>query len=600
MRWIILALTFGASITSIIHGVFMLFESLPAATIAPGLPQTFIASIPVISAILALTGGIIAFNYSKWGALFLFFATGVCIPAGRDIWLYGGIYFFAAVLCFFLKRPQEYPQENYDYDYEESEDFPSNDLSYETLTEEQQDFQNFNINLNRDLESHASEYPGESESNNNLNAPAEDIYNVPDIKPVINSEVNLNPAPPTYDFDSIPEKIPTPKIKRRTSKSCPACGAIVARDDKYCSTCGTALHVVEEEPFYTGTAEELVPPERANNNFAGDNNFNNDKNLYGGEDKYNMRDSNSNSRNITAYRNFSKSKYTRNGKKPKKSSWHKIIQIIILISAVTAASYLLLNMRKLKPGELTPMINPELTQNNNPQIPSTSPENNSSGSNNIVAQPIAQPAIRDNSLPDLIPNPNPSVGVITGNGVNLRSEATTNSRAVTKLSNNTRVEILSSVAGNAGAKSGTWYQIRTNNNREGWVFGDYLRTTGANLPSGYANALLKSLGSNRAELIESLGQPIRSTGSSIEWQGLSAGLRGDEITRLVLNDARYELQNGLKTGMMRDEVINILGYPTSQNVGQRTMQYNENNKAAISIQNDRNGSVTRITVNNIN
>ena len=596
MRWIILALTLGASITSIIHGVFMLFGSLAASTVAPGIPQTFVASLPVISAILALTGGVIAFNYSKWGALFLFFAVGACIPAGRDIWLYGGIYFFVAILCFFLKRPQEYPQENYSYDDEDYdyEDYDENQNQNSNLTDAQQDFRDFNIMLNRDLEAHANEYPGETK--NEELEPQEDY--TADIKPVINSEVNLTPTRPTLDADQIPENIPAPKIRRRTSKTCPECGEIVARSDRFCPSCGTPLHVVEYEPVYTGTAEERVKPE------AEPENINN--NFYGGEENNKMRDSyrlNSNSDNdefsgrktVATYQNFSKSKYARRGKKPKKSVGRKLLNIILLIIAVTGATYFLLGLRKLPPGDLPGLYNTDnlpVIENNNANKPQAN--------NNVIAQPIAQPAIKENVLPDLLPNTTPSVGVITGNGVNMRSEATTNSRAVTKLRNNTRVDILGSAAGNAGAKSGTWYQIRTPDNREGWVFGDYLRATGANLPAGYSNALLKSLGNNRSELIESLGQPDRSTGTSIEWPGFSAGLRGDEITRLVLSAARYELQNGLKTGMTRDEVINILGYPTTQNVGQRTIQYNENNKAGILIQTDRNGNVTRITVNSVN
>ena len=98
MSWIVLALTLGASITSIIHGVFMLFGSLTVSGgVIQGIPSTILASLPVISAIFALIGGITAFNLHKWGALFLFIAMGLCVPS-RDMWLYGGIYFFAGLL----------------------------------------------------------------------------------------------------------------------------------------------------------------------------------------------------------------------------------------------------------------------------------------------------------------------------------------------------------------------------------------------------------------------------------------------------------------------------------------------------------------------
>ena len=63
MSWIILALTLGASITSIIHGVFMLFGSLSVSGGAViGIPSTLLASLPIISAVIALIGGITAFN----------------------------------------------------------------------------------------------------------------------------------------------------------------------------------------------------------------------------------------------------------------------------------------------------------------------------------------------------------------------------------------------------------------------------------------------------------------------------------------------------------------------------------------------------------
>ncbi len=601
----ILALTLGASITSIIHGVFMLFGSLTtAAGTAPGLPATLISSLPVISAILALTGGIIAFNYSKWGALFLFFAAGTCIPAGSDIWLYGGIYFFTAVLCFFLKRPQEYPQDMYGYDYDYADEYDEEENNYiDSARNADRNFHDFNLNLNleADAEEYVNDYPVQS---------AEKIENN-----------NLNPS---QDFETVLDQQMTQpaKIRRRTSKTCPECGAIVARDDKFCSTCGTPLHVVIDEPaedltqpaeqnlnnVLLGNAEEFQEPVQ-NNNYDNESFYSNENvyqnNFNGGDDMRNNenyrvavnsgRDDFSGRRtansNVASYKNFSNSKYARRGKKPRKSAGRKLLSVILLIAAVGGALYFLLGLRKLPPGELPPMVRPEIT----PAAEETPVTERS----NIVAQPVELPAIKENILPDLLPNPNPSVGVLNGNSVHLRAESTTNSASLTQLKKNTRVEVIGSTPGNAGKKTGIWYHVRTGG-REGWVFGEYLNVSGANLPDGYSNALLKSLGSNKSELIESLGQPENSTATSLEWSGLSAGMRGDEITRLVLTNKRYELQNGLKTGMSRNDVINILGYPTSTNAPQRTIQYNENNKPGIILQTDRNSIVTRITVNNIN
>ncbi|MBQ6113200.1 MAG: hypothetical protein IJL10_02940, partial [Synergistaceae bacterium] len=58
-----------------------------------------------------------------------------------------------------------------------------------------------------------------------------------------------------------------------------------------------------------------------------------------------------------------------------------------------------------------------------------------------------------------------------------------------------------------------------------------------------------------------------------------------------------ELQNGLKTGMSQTALLQIMGYPSSSN--NRTMNYNEGGKTGLSIQLDRNNSITSITVNEI-
>ena len=122
MSWVILALTLGASITSIIHGVFMLFGSLSVNSGALfEVSETILACLPVVSAIFALIGGIVAFNRSKWGALFIFIAAGLCVPS-KDTWLYGGIYFFAMLLCFFLKREKHDEYEDLFFEEEEQPD----------------------------------------------------------------------------------------------------------------------------------------------------------------------------------------------------------------------------------------------------------------------------------------------------------------------------------------------------------------------------------------------------------------------------------------------------------------------------------------------
>ena len=217
MSWIVLALTLGASITSIIHGVFMLFGSLTVSGgVVHGIPSTLLASLPVISAVFALIGGITAFNLHKWGALFLFIAMGLCVPS-RDMWLYGGIYFFAGLLCFFLKSRQDDMMYSYEDDYDEAG--YNDDFYYD-----QQDFS-------------PQEIPDSP-----LPQPA--TISIPDDP--LNDEVSanevlqLNQEPPILR-----------RSTRRMSKSCPECGAIVPRDSAYCSTCGAKLSVMPEMGNFT-------------------------------------------------------------------------------------------------------------------------------------------------------------------------------------------------------------------------------------------------------------------------------------------------------------------------------------------------------------
>ena len=120
---------------------------------------------------------------------------------------------------------------------------------------------------------------------------------------------------------------------------------------------------------------------------------------------------------------------------------------------------------------------------------------------------------------------------------------------------------------------------------------------GSGLPSGYSNGLLKTFGSNKTQLIETLGQPTRSTSSSAEWRGVTATLRGDEITRIRLTNSSRELQNGLKPGMSQTALLQIMGYPSS--VNNRTMNYNEGSKTGLSVQLDKNNAISTITVSEV-
>lgn len=588
MSWIILALTLGASITSMIHGVFMLFGSLSISGSAiAGIPSTLLASLPIISAIFALIGGIIAFNRSKWGALFLFIATGICVPT-RDTWLYAGLYFFAALLCFFLKsRPQEeYSDMLYD-DYDDTGINNYNDEDYYT-----------------------------QENNNNaldLNTLDEDIVPV----------VNVNREPP--------------RIHRRTTKSCPTCGDVVPHDAAYCPTCGTKLFTMPGKvditpPVFTSdnnndtdgisiqsVNEQLLTPVEVQENFDADTNTE-ENNISAPDLNFNANDgdemstaipyrlvrpqrnnqefqiqsnkkrparNNSNKSDAAAsYQEFSK--YTRRGKKRRRSAGRKILSMLLLVGAVGGALYFLLGLRKLPPGDLPPMVRPEVVSvnsNNSQEAPPI----------DTVAEPV-DVTVTENILPNFTPDREPSSGVVNGTSVNVRADHTTSSTRVTRLNAGTRIEIIGSFNVPSGQYSGIWYNVRTGG-REGWIYGRYVMPLGFGLPSGYSNALLKSFGGTRSELVETLGQPSGSTASSARWSGISASLRGDDVTSIRLTSSNRELQNGLKTGMSQTALFQIMGYPSS--VRGRTMNYNEGNKTGLSVELNGNNAITSITVNEI-
>ena len=597
MSWIILALTLGASITSIIHGVFMLFGSLSVSDGAIfGMPSTLLASLPVISAVFALVGGIMAFNLHKWGALFLFVAMGLCIPS-RDTWLYGGLYFFAGLFCFFLSA-----KSNQDSYYDEYDDD-------ETAANPQQD---------------------------------DDFYYEPVIpQPILQKAPEEVPAPiETADplSDSVSENeaaelnAEVPKIRpHRMTKSCPECGAVVSRESRFCPTCGAKLSVILKDGNFalsgndddidmsklndqlltpreivdSGSDTEEQPP--ADNGGLNIDTNDGDEMANSSAENYRVlvkpvRSGETNARGsrrtpsegdvATGYQDFSR--VTRKSKKRSRSFGRKLVSILVLVSAVGGALYFLLGLRKLPPGDLPPIAKTAIITETEPTLPPVEQVTPV-----VEEKPKPEPtvvAITENVLPNFTPERLPKSGIITGSSVNVRADHTTSSARVTRLNVNSKVDILGTFNVTSGKFSGIWYNIRTGNN-EGWVYGKYVRPVGSGLPSGYSNALLRTFGGNKSQMFEQLGNPTRSTSSSAEWPGLTATLKGEEITRIRLTSGKHELQNGLKPGMSETALLQIMGYPSSQNG--RTMNYNEGGKTGLTVQLDRNNAITSITVNEI-
>lgn len=624
MSWVILALTLGASITSIIHGVFMLFGSLSVNTGALfDISAKILACLPVISAIFALIGGIIAFNRSKWGALFLFVAAGLCVPS-KDTWLYGGIYFFAMLLCFFLK-----PERHDEYD----------DLLYED--EEENEAENFESGRQTPdyyFGNESENFAEEKESVDYLQG------GLPDLP-----QPELKAVDPLLDVDLTAPMINNepPKLRRRMSKTCPTCGATVAREARFCSACGSPLlvpaeNLIEEthdnEPqLNVNVIKETTPGKLAsdfadrleksmsesenNNNFADDNNINSNAN--DGDDMANkvfvkprreyqdLQDTGGRNRpgnNIDAaassYQEFSR--YTKRNKKRKRSAGRKLLSMLLLVGAVGGALYFLLGLRKLPPGDLPPMQRNavvDATRNANNNLPASLTTTSNQNSQPEIAvqdnQEIAVPgqSVTENILPNFTPEREPKAGIVVGSNVNVRSDHTTSSSRVARLNVNSKLEIIGTFNVTSGQHQGIWYNIITGG-KEGWIYGRYVQPTGSGLPAGYSNALLKTFGSNKSQLLESLGNPNRNSSTTLEWTGLTATLKGEDITKIRVISANRELQNGLKVGMSQTALLQIMGYPSG--VSNKILQYNEGNKTGVSVQLDKNNAISSITVNQIN
>ncbi|MCR5347800.1 MAG: SH3 domain-containing protein [Fretibacterium sp.] len=595
MRWIILALSLGASITSIIHGVFMLFGSLSIGAGPVGLSAIWLASLPIISAISALIGGVVAFSGSRWGAFFLGLATVLCAFAPRDIWIYGGLYCVGALLCIFL-RPQ---RNRVDYYYEDFDE----DL--------------------KDLNG------GEEEEDEDYG----EMYERRMARGESGRAMRRQPLPNVSQSPG--------GVRRRTSKTCPYCGATVAIEHRFCPECGESLQV----PPYAGvsgpglsdsapvpepsgempqeTAAEPVSPLKefgspqpetgapVEESFSSPSfqsapdveplnivtpSSSYQQHPYQEREETNFIDPERPARNHkvfvhperekmelprqpisvnpdASYQQFAQYTHRRRGKSRRRSFGRRVLSLLLLILAVGGALWFLLGLRKLPEGELPPEVQPIST------IPVAEEKKK-----DVLVQPVTPktPAAAD-VLPAFTPDRSPKRGVITRTNVNMRSDHTTSSKKVVTLKQNTRFDVLDSWSD----QKYTWYRIRTQDqNREGWVRGDLLLLLGGGLPAGYTKALVGTFGKNKTEMTEKLGKPSKSTGNTMDWSGLRATFHGEEVSRLQLSNSQRELKNKLKVGMSQTALLQIMGYPSGISQGQ--MQYSEGGKTALTVQLSKN------------
>ena len=592
MRWIILALSLGTFILSMIHSVFMLFGLFPASSGA--MPPWLAGALTIASAVFAMIGGIVAFNRNRMGSVYLMLAALLCIVSPSEFWIYGSLYLIATALCFFLPRRSDFPDDEDDYEEDEFDD-PDEELIEPRELRRRR----------REQQARVTSAPRERER--------------------------------TVSLSTMPDELP--KVRKRTSKTCPTCGANVAIDNRYCPNCGSPLHIpadsvpegpkipeppkpaaiphpeergqepvkpvpgrgVPEAPPSASVAGPAVPPSDA----AEDGVLVGPAEREGGPlyppeteefqvtapHKVFVKPMRENTAVPTrplnidpdaSYQEFSQ--YARRRKRRTRSLGRRVAGVRSLRGVIGGPTWFLLGMRKLPENQL-PVRPPVKEHFKEPQTPVSPP---------VESTDIARPIGRSDELPSLTIREKPERGRVTGSNVNLREDHSTASKSVVRLQTNAQAEILDTWEGASGTLSGIWYRVRTGDNREGWIYGQYFLPMGEALPKGYTDVLLRSFGANRAELTAALGQPARSKASTLSWQGLAATLSGDAVSRIQLTASGRELKNGVRVGMTQAELLRVMGYPYQLASGQ--WRYAEPDGRGMSVQFGKDGAVRSVTV----
>ena len=596
MRWIILALSLGTFILSVGYSMLVLFGYIMVSSGA--MPLWLVVTLTIASAIFAMIGGIAAFKYNRTGSVYLMLGALLCIVSPPEFWICGSLYLVATALCFFLPRRSDFPDDGDDYEKDEIDD-PEEELT----------------DL-RELRRRRREQP---------------------VRVASESQEKERTIP----LPAMPEELPKVR-RRRTSKTCPTCGANVAIDNRYCPNCGSSLHIpadsgpegptvpespkpaaiprpeerkheaggpvpdrgVPEVPPSVSIAGSAVPPSDAAEDGvlvgpvgpaerAGGP-------LYPPETeefqvttphKVFVKPMRENTAVPTrplsidpdaSYQEFSQ--YARRRKRRTRSLGRRISGILILLGVIGGTTWFLLGLRKLPENQL-PVRLPVKERVVESQTPVSSP---------VKSDDFAQPVGRSDKLPSLTIREKPERGRVTGSNVNLREDHSTASKSVVRLQTNAQAEILDTWEGTSGTLSGVWYRVRTGDNREGWIYGQYFLPMGEALPKGYTDVLLRSFGANRTEMTAALGQPARSKGSSLSWQGLTVTLSGDTVVRLQLTSSGRELGNGVRVGMTQAELLRTIGYPYQLASGQ--WRYAEPDGRGMSVQFGKDGTVRSVTV----
>lgn len=600
MRWVVLTLSLGAAIVSTLHGIF---EILVSST-ADGAFTWVMAALLIGSALFALAGGVVAFHWRRAGGVFLTISALMCFLAHRDAVVYAGFYLAGAALCVFIRAPEDYDREDNevpDEDYPESNDDDAEDNRY--LQERNQSF---------------------SAQNAKKRARAAAIRE-------------------EYDLARRGARLGQP-VRTRSSKVCPACGASVGIDHKFCFTCGCPLHtpspespdepeavMIEKRPplphdeddapkqetdglrdfrnrdfqkiRFSGHPEEDETHED-NTPSPPSNGEETERARGGGREERGGRASAAPESRKTPHRVFVTpmeddqpvrirplmidpddsyqefSAYTRRRKRKKRSVLRRAVGPLLLLLALVGAGWFLLGLQKLPPEALPVQ----------PPVRDLAPP---ASSEPPVAEPVPARSALDSLRIDV-----PSRGVVVGTNVNVRPDHSTAGAVVMKVNSNTKVELLDYWEGMSGSLTGPWYRIRANG-KEGWIYGQYfqpLDARDATLPPGYITELLVTFGADRAALTGQLGQPGSQSATTLSWSGLTVNLRNGDITRLQLTSAKHVLKNGVAVGITDDQLFKAVGYPSEYRSGQ--LRYVESGSVGMSVS-LKNRRVENITVGNI-
>jgi predicted nucleic acid-binding Zn ribbon protein len=605
MRWIVLALSLGAAIMSLIHGVFEIWISSGSAGFpaeAAGDAFTWVTIVLLgASAVFALVGGVLAFNRRRSGGIFLVISALICFFAHLYTRYYGGIYLVGGILTFFLHGPSEYDDEE-DYDYEDEE---YDDGDEDEDNDEEEEEENFPDERGREKERAFRAFSYGKRRARSMTFKE-------------NFKGNFKGNKGGYDPDDERFSKLNEPVRTRSSKVCPVCGASVGIDHKFCYTCGSPLHTASSpektetaayespsSPVIVSVGEDATRQEEQESPSL----FKDFQTIFPSDSRPKSDEEDNESGELPpspphrvfvkpavedngpvikhpllinpddSYQEFSN--YTRRRKRRRHSLLRRILAPLVLLVAIGSSAWFLLGLRKVPEPDLP--------------VPPPIPLYEPSESDDQQAKPVLE---ESGGLPVLRIDA-PARGVVVGSNVNVRPDHSISGTAITRLNADARVDLLDRWEGVSGNLSGPWFQVRTGG-REGWIYGQYLQPLDARpstLPEGYTASLLKTFGANKMELTNQLGQPTRQTATTLTWSGLTANFRGEnEIVRLQATSARHVLLNGVTVGMTDEQLYKNVGYPSDYRSGQ--LRYIESGNQGMSVT-MKNGKIQTVTVGNI-